>query len=1677
MGLICLAAYFFSFLWTPPASTYAQRQTQNYWRHSAAREIENVIVSDVDHDGVDELIVITETGRVELVSADGVLQWSFRSDAGDSVDVLNTLNIDTTAYTPQEIALVAGNYLLLLDHEGNEQWRIPFYTAVTPDTIFTTGGLETEADWRERNQIQTIDLQPFDHDGDGQDEILLLLNNGQILLFNREGEQIWQYTNEVSITTAVRPHMAAADLNRDNIPEVVFGFYNPERRFSELTVIGSDGTPQWSRSQPISGRITAVTTVPFSPDGSLQIGVSTDRGEIHLYSHRNERLWWPRTLNKPVTALVHASLPEGPALIAGTNVGSVVAYSAAGQRFWTRHLDAEADSPVLALSAAPFLPGENEPTLAVILRANATSGRPNDVLLLSGDGRTLDTYEAADTSDLTQLLDINRDQNSELLQVRFATLELLGIGKGTSEIASEWTYPLDAAPSSMLVVDFDQDGKEELLVGARDGRLHYLRNRASADWIVAPGGDIAHLAAMHSTEPAISPQIVIARNNISSEDAQPTEQSWLELRTTNGERLWEVPLTSSISSLLVHNIDQRGTSEIVIGTSDGKILAFTSEGELLWEIDIYASESRGERAPVQHLHITQNMQTELPQIVAATPHQVFRISNQFFLAATLIATYEDPIQDVFTLNYQPGQELATVMLLFTDSQISGLTWRGLEMAHWPLPVDAIPRISIAANDIIEEAFENRPVESFLTASSNNSLMRLNVENNAPTIDWELPDVENVTSLYWGDLDGDALPEFIVGGDEGNSGQVRLYSYQQELIDEIPLASGVFGINLLHQEADQKADLLVVSENGDIQLLRTQENRPPLLTNPTTEVTEGQYSVSIAVADVEGDSVEITLETKDMESGAWVSQEALVAPTGNERLFWLVRNLPQNDEGVAYRFFFDDGSHQGYVTPVIGPPPIRAGNLLGIDPGFYIVTAIVAVAVVVIFLRQTQLPAVRANRFYRRLKGNPSQTLLLLENRYLRTYDSPDLLLYLASTARQDNNRILSNLVDGLYLLSDRPYVALPIINGSLENAQKASIRWYDIDRWLLTFNTGQALLEAPTITDLSLLRPQMIALLETLEEEDHWSPPLGLLLPVLTNLRDSERVTQPDDRLVYLTEAAKRLEALKFQLPEFSPRMEKVLAAALAHRWSSLVNAETEELRGRAQLHITLKSKRIVPSEATLISLEVGNHGHAPAENILIALDENPAYTVLSKPQDIEFLPANSTQQINFNIIPRVTDRFRVGVTATFDDRNQHQKIVQFGDMVHLLLPVRDFRPINNPYLPGTPLRSSSTIFYGREPLFNFIADNAGGWSQRNVLILIGQRRTGKTSLLLRLEKHLPDNLLPVYIDCQSLGVVPGMANFFHDLAWLISDSLAMREIDLGVPELSAWEADPTGLFQRHLIPKAQSLLPEKTILLLVFDEFEVFENLVDDGILPPTIFSFLRHLMQHSEGLSFIFVGTRRLEEMSADYWSVLFNIALYARIDYLSEKSAILLITEPVAPDLIYDDLALDKIYRVTAGHPYFLQLVCYTLVKQANDRRTGYVTISDVNNGLDEMLSLGEVHFAYLWQRASFTERAILTAVSHMDADLAFHPEDFIDYLEQVGVYLNPMDVTNALHLLVEKEIMREVAQGAITQYELKIGLVGLWIAKHKSLSKLVTLSPDNLAKNGKSQKAKRPLSHKE
>jgi hypothetical protein len=1635
-----------------PTAVAAQTQPENYyWRHAAARRLTHVLPTDINRDGVAEFLIAAENGKLDLISANnGLLQWSYL--AGDTIQALTTLQTEADPTTPQYVALVIGNELVLLDNQSNEQWRQPLTAVLPPEPLLRQATDTDIIRWHAQHPLHVSQITPYDANNDGRDELLILLHDGQLLLYNTDGRLLWRRTQNTSPGISSQPVLQTADLNQDGRHEIILGYFNPHRRFSQVFLLNGDGQDIWPDPLPLSGHISAIALVPFADNSDLSIAMATDRGQIHLYNYYRQRQWWLRTLNTPITALSSAILPEGPALLAGTDVGLLVAYNRDGRRLWERRLTAESGRPVLSLSTASFPTNANQPVLAVTIGPpNGISGNVH-LQLRDSSGFLLDEFVDGDTTTtLSQLLDINSDEHSELLFARFATIELLGMGIGASETAREWDYSLNAEPGSLLTVDFNNDGIDEILIGTQDGHLHYLSERNKLGWLVVPGGAITHLALLPEANTTTPQAIVLVRNQpITDENGRTTTQGWVEVRQSNGDWVWEQPITAEITSLLVADINQRGRAEIIVGDANGMITAFTADGARLWEKSLIPNND----TPPQPIQILLPLQSPdgSTRIIAASSQYLYAAHIRDLFDPPTIAHYpQESIHNIFLLN-QPGVHLATRLLVLENALARGLNWSGIQLHNWPVTLGGPVNQSIPANDIIEEAYDENILEAFLLATTDNEVLRLSVKDNSPTIQWSLSGIGDVSTLYWGDLDGNRLPEFAIGD---HSGKIRLYTTQStpKYMDELLLNSGVFALSAIRQPAEQRADLLAVTENGEVQLFRAQENRPPLLTDPKTAVATGQYGFNINITDVEEDQVTVQLDIYNPETRTWEAHGQNSLPNGNGSLFWPVLDPPTTPQGVRYRFQYDDGNYTGYIYPPNGPIPILPTSVWrsqwAIGAALLLVTGFISF----LFVRQVQSPSARIRRFYRRLKHDPQQTLIMLENRYASSAGSPDFLLGLSRLARQRHDDLISTLADGLFLLADRPHVSLPILLSALKESQRKTEQWNGLERWLMVYRTGLNLIDAATFTELSLFHPQLAAMLQTLDAQNRWSPPLNALLPILTHIRDSERVELTEDRLVYLNEAAHLLAAFHQNVPEFSPRIERTMAMAITRRWYGLVKTEIEELRGRAELVVQLKTKRLVPSQQIQVTFSLHNNGRAPAENIIAELHEDPGYHSITLPQEIPLLPPGRTRQISFAIAPHVTDRFRIGLTVTFDDRNQANRTVIYGDRVEMLPPVRDFKPIENPYRPGTPLRQNSTVFYGRKRLFKFIADNAGGQSQRNVLILIGQRRTGKTSALLNLQQHLPDHLLPVYIDCQSLGVIPGMPALFHDWAWVIADTLSLHDIELEVPELATWEQDPTGQFQRHFLPNIRSLLPQNTTLLLIFDEFEAFESLVEDNILPSNFFNFLRHLMQHSDGLSFIFVGTRRLEEMSADYWSVLFNIALYERIGYLNETAATQLITEPVAPHLVYDDLAIDKILRVTDGHPYFLQLVCYTLVKRANQERTGYVTISDVNAALDEMISLGEVHFAYIWQRSSYTEKVLLTAVAHMmERDRALHPQDFVDFLEPYGLQLNPAEVTAALNTLVEREIMGEVHEGTVTLYELRIGLVGLWTAKHKSLSKL-------------------------
>ncbi len=570
--------------------------------------------------------------------------------------------------------------------------------------------------------------------------------------------------------------------------------------------------------------------------------------------------------------------------------------------------------------------------------------------------------------------------------------------------------------------------------------------------------------------------------------------------------------------------------------------------------------------------------------------------------------------------------------------------------------------------------------------------------------------------------------------------------------------------------------------------------------------------------------------------------------------------------------------------------------------------------------------------------------------------------------------------------------------------------------------------------------------------------------PISDALHAYERVDTTSDKLAYLARAVNGLRHVAHLARVELGSADQPIAEQISENWLAIVTSAMSELQTSARLVCRLLTRNTWHGDVISLALSLQNQGRGAALQIRVGLAPSPDYTLIDEVALVERLAPGEEAQIQLRVhphLPQGADHFRARFVILYTDPRGPDQVENFADIVHLLATGSEYRFIPNPYVVGTPLKTGSPLFFGREDVVKFIQTNLGAL-HRNNLVLIGQRRTGKTSLLKQLPARLWDDILPIYLDGQTLGLDPGMPNFFLNLATEITFAIEDRGLAIDPPTLEDFQNSPANVFEHNFLPRVRQLIGDRH-LLIMFDEFEELEAAVRRGDLEASIFGFLRHLIQHQSDLSVIFCGTHRLEQLASDYWNVLFNISLYHHIAFLDRQDAQRLIEEPVAAyGMRYDDLALDKIWRVTAGHPYFLQLLCHSLVNHHNQNQRSYVTIADVNSALDEILASGEAHFVYMWTESSPEERLILTALSRMIPHTGqASAVQVSDFFEERGVTIERQIIQTALHRLTLRDILQASPMVSGTDnsmstgdtYQWKLGLLGLWVEKYKSLNRVI------------------------
>ena len=138
-----------------------------------------------------------------------------------------------------------------------------------------------------------------------------------------------------------------------------------------------------------------------------------------------------------------------------------------------------------------------------------------------------------------------------------------------------------------------------------------------------------------------------------------------------------------------------------------------------------------------------------------------------------------------------------------------------------------------------------------------------------------------------------------------------------------------------------------------------------------------------------------------------------------------------------------------------------------------------------------------------------------------------------------------------------------------------------------------------------------------------------------------------------------------------------------------------------------------------------------------------------------------------------------------------------------------------NPYIAGSPV-TGTEMFYGREDVFSVVQRNLIGRHRDTPVVLYGQRRTGKTSVLYQLHRHLDASYRCIFIDLHGLNL-HGMGNLMLGIANSISRGLQRdHRLAVEVPDRAVFLADPRSAFETLFLYRVWAALGNDHLVLML---------------------------------------------------------------------------------------------------------------------------------------------------------------------------------------------------------------------------------------------------------------------
>jgi tetratricopeptide (TPR) repeat protein len=391
--------------------------------------------------------------------------------------------------------------------------------------------------------------------------------------------------------------------------------------------------------------------------------------------------------------------------------------------------------------------------------------------------------------------------------------------------------------------------------------------------------------------------------------------------------------------------------------------------------------------------------------------------------------------------------------------------------------------------------------------------------------------------------------------------------------------------------------------------------------------------------------------------------------------------------------------------------------------------------------------------------------------------------------------------------------------------------------------------------------------------------------------------------------------------------------------------------------------------------------------------------------------------------------------------------------------------PLLNPYTPGGIGPGQARRTAQVEAIFSHIVH-----SRSNGCVLFGQRRIGKTTLLLQLRDSLPEMgpIRTVFFDLQN-KLDDSLTKIVRAFAAVILEKLNIPPDSIKLPATEQ-------AFRGDFLREVEGAIDSARLVILV-DEFDAITpkhatqigdlpNDVGDPLTEPgdqsvnlerarrarNFLTFLESVMAEHPRLYMVFAMGRYIEDSDhpskgtqssdEDYTSRFFRNIIRFPVPLLSEEETFSVVDQAMADgSLVWTEQTRREIWAYTNGHPLFVQALCshiWETIALNRNQPSKIVTVEQVHAAVEPVLAKWSHAVDWLWKSLNPACKVITSALAqHPSATIT--EQEMFDILRESGVRTIVEELRDAPALLVKWDLIHPAGKS----YHFCVEFIRRWV----------------------------------